>query len=209
MTPVEEFLEKERELKENTPIVIGGSAGSIPVLFNMAHQFPEDFRHPIVVVVHRGYSGESMLKEILQKKSRLAVSEVEPFNVLSHGIFLAPADYHLLVDQSGRLELDYSEKVLYSRPSIDVSFISFANAFKNKLIAVMLSGANSDGAIGAHYIKKMGGRLVVQSPNDAESGIMPTETLKITPNADAIVPANQIVNTLIQLVNNGEYARGV
>lgn len=172
------------------------------MLFTMAHQFPEDFYHPVVVILHRGHSGESVLKEMLQKKSRLTVLEVEPFDILGRGIFLAPADYHLLVDQSGRLELDYSEKVLYSRPSIDVSFISFANAFKNKLIAVMLSGANSDGAIGAHYIKKMGGRLVVQSPKDAESDIMPTETLKITPNADAIVPANQIVKTLIQLVNN-------
>lgn len=201
--PAIEFLEKETELKDHNTIIIGGSAGSIPALFSMVHQFSVDFHHPIVIVLHRGDSGESVLKDMLQKRSALNVTEVEPFDVLhQNNIFLAPADYHLLVDKQGRLELDYSEKVLYSRPSIDVSFVSFANAFAEKLIGIVLSGANGDGATGAKYIKKMGGKLIVQSPDDAASETMPSTTLKANPNVDAVVPGNQIVNTLIQLVNN-------
>jgi len=189
-------------MADNRIVIIGGSAGSIPALITMMKDFPVDFRPPIIIVLHRSHADHSMLAEILQKKTAIKVKEIQSFDTLNENtIFLAPADYHLLVNKNGKLELDYSEKVLYSRPSIDVSLISFASAFGEKLIAIILSGANSDGALGANLVKRQGGKLIVQSPDDADSPTMPRESLKINPDADAVVPANQIVNTLVKLIN--------
>jgi two-component system chemotaxis response regulator CheB len=100
-------------------------------------------------------------------KSGLHVKEIEDKTLLKAGrIHVAPADYHLLFEKDQSLALDVSEKVQYSRPSIDIAFESAAEAFGQKVIAVLLSGANSDGTDGLLAVKKQGGIVVIQSPVD-------------------------------------------
>ncbi|NRB61039.1 MAG: chemotaxis protein CheB [Winogradskyella sp.] len=186
----------------NKIIIIGGSAGSLSAVLQLVEKCPTDFEPPFVIVVHRGKNDQNVLLDLLASRSKRPVIEVEHYDHLENGnVYLAPTDYHLLVGTDHHLELDLSEKVLYSRPSIDVSFISFAKVFKENLIAVVLSGANEDGAKGAKEVIKHNGTVIVQDPNDADVDIMPLRTLKINPEITKIVPSNDILKTLTEASN--------
>ncbi|MEY4110819.1 MAG: hypothetical protein RLZZ46_1174 [Bacteroidota bacterium] len=155
-------------------VVIGGSAGSITVIINLLPHIPENFPYPIVIVLHRKSTVEYHLEDVLSKKCKLRVLEIEDKMKLENSnIYLVPGDYHLLVDSDGTLCLDYSEKVNYSRPSIDVTFDSFARTFRENCIGILLSGANADGSAGMMRIKNSGGLTIVQSPESAGVATMP------------------------------------
>lgn len=187
-------------------IIIGGSAGSLSAILNIIDECPENYRIPFIIVVHRGTNRTSVLLDVLSKRSKRPVLEVEHYDQLENGkVFLAPANYHLLVGKDLHLELDFSEKVLYSRPSIDISFKSFAEVFQKNLIAVVLSGANKDSAEGAKYILDSGGIVIVQDPKDAEVDIMPQETLTTNPEIKLVVASNQIMNTFVKITNQKPY----
>lgn len=184
-------------------VIIGGSAGSLQAVLQVAKDCPSDFKHPIVFVLHRGGPSKSPLAGLISDKSNRIIREVEPFDRLeNYKTFLAPTNYHLLVGEDHHLELDLSEKVLFSRPSIDVSFGCFAHVYKQRLTAVVLSGANRDGAEGASEVLRMGGQLIVQSPNDAEVDIMPTATLTSNPKIENIVPTINLMHTIQQLTHH-------
>lgn len=155
-------------------VIIGGSAGALGALLTLLPQLREDFPHAMVIVLHRRGSSDSSLADLLALRLKLPLREIEDKDAMKGGIvFLAPGDYHLLFEKNGTLSLDDSEKVAYSRPSINVAFQSVADAYGAVVIAVLLSGANADGSEGLNYIKSHGGITVAQHPDSAEFPYMP------------------------------------
>ncbi|MEO6314386.1 MAG: chemotaxis protein CheB [Chitinophagaceae bacterium] len=170
-------------------IVIGGSSGSLNALLVVLPALREDFSIPILVVLHRGTSSDNGLAELLSARTTLRIKEVDEKDPLLPGwIYLAPPDYHVLPEMDGTVSLDASEKVHYCRPSIDVSFTSAARVYKKNCIAVLLSGANADGAAAMAAVKKCGGRNIVQDPAEALVDYMPQQAILLSP-VDHILPA--------------------
>lgn len=191
---MEENLLKNRSGagKSTGILLIGGSAGSISVLLQMVPELEEDLPFPIIIVLHRKAHPESNLRDLLQFHSRLPVEELEDKMMIKKGcIYLAPADYHLLLEHKGQVALDSSEKINYSRPSIDVSFQSAAVIFKEQTTALLLSGANADGMEGLLTIIQYGGTVWVQDPASAEFGYMPAQTL-LNLQPDAVLKPSQM-----------------
>lgn len=171
-------------------IIFGGSAGSIEVIMNIFPFIPEDYPFAIVVVLHRKNTVEHHLEDVLSRKAKIPVIEIQDkMQLKPANIYIAPGDYHLLVDETGLCTLDYSEKVNYSRPSIDVTFDCFANAFGNRCIGILLSGANSDGAESLKNIQDHGGLTIVQSPESAAVATMPMAAINLfNPHVIADIP---------------------
>ncbi len=179
-------------------IIFGGSAGSIEVIMNIFPFIPVDYPFAIVVVLHRKNTVEHHLEDVLSRKAQIPVLEIQDKMQLKPAhIYIAPGDYHLLVDETGLCTLDYSEKVNYSRPSIDVTFECFANAFGNRCIAILLSGANSDGAVSLKKIKDKGGLTIVQSPESAKVATMPMSAINLF-SPDVIADIPQISGMLLE-----------
>jgi len=175
--------------------VIGGSAGSLKVLLPMLAALDARLAFPVVIVLHRK-NDVSTLEQLLKERCPLPVKEAEDKEDLRCGtVYLAPAGYHLLIENDRSLSLDASEKVLWSRPSIDVTFQSAAEAFGPRLLAVLLSGANSDGASGLEYIRYHGGRIIIQDPRNAEMSAMPLAALaRLQP--DLLLPDYAIASAI-------------
>lgn len=163
-------------------VIIGGSTGSIDVLVQLLPALNTPLSFAIVIVVHRRNTTDSALANLLALKTSIPVSEVDDKDLLVPGcIYLAPADYHLLLEQDGTFSLDDSEKVHYSRPAIDVTFESGADVYGPALVGVLLSGANADGSAGMRAIKDAGGITVTQQPETAQVGFMPHQAILHAP----------------------------
>ena len=161
-------------------LLIGGSAGSLEVLLNLLPLLRADLPLAIAIVLHRK-SGESLLVDLLRDKTTWPVMEAEEKQPIEKGkVYVAPPDYHLLVEGDKTFSLDVSEKVHYSRPSIDVSFETAAEAYGSSLIGLLLSGANADGAEGLRQIKQAGGLTIVQDPKEAAVSYMPQQAIDLT-----------------------------
>lgn len=181
-------------------LVIGGSAGSLEVILNLVAQLPRLPNAVVIIVVHRKKDNDSILVNLLSSRTRLSVKEVEDKDpILLNTIYLAPPDYHLLIERADLFSLDSSEKIHYSRPSIDVTFESVAEAFGVHTIGVLLSGANADGAVGIAKIRHAGGYTIVQNPATADVGYMPQQALDLTP-VDSILSASEIPALLEKLL---------
>jgi len=173
-------------------IVIGGSAGSLQVILNFLAALPADFPLPVLIVLHRNGVFESNLEDLFSSRTRLTVKEVEEKELIVAGtIYVCPADYHVLLEKDHSFSLDFSERVHFSRPSIDVTFRSAADSFGEGLVALLLSGGNADGVEGLQYIKARGGVAVVQDPATAEVPYMPQQAVT-RGEIDFIVPAIEI-----------------
>lgn len=173
-------MEKKQIANTGQLIIIGGSSGSLDALLAILPMLKKDFCIPLVIVLHRSLHADNSLGDLLASRTTLHVKEADEKDQMEKGwLYIAPPDYHLLIEDDGTLSLDCSEKIHYSRPSIDVSFISAAAAYKNRLIAVLLSGANADGAKGMKIIKDYGGTTVVQDPEDAIVSYMPEQAINI------------------------------
>ncbi|GAA4211669.1 chemotaxis protein CheB [Pedobacter jeongneungensis] len=159
-------------------LVIGGSAGSLDVLLEIFPALQSNISFPIVLIVHRKASNESLLTDLLQSRTTLKVGEAEEKELLTAGkVFIAPADYHMLIEDDHSISLDYSEKVNYSRPSIDVTFQSAAEVFREKVVCILLSGSNADGVEGLKSVNNYGGKVVIQNPNTAIMPYMPQQAV--------------------------------
>ena len=171
-------------------IIFGGSVGSIEAIMNIFPFIPANYPFAIVVVLHRKNTVEHYLEDVLSRNSNIPVMEIQDKMQLKPAhIYIAPGDYHLLVDDTGLFTLDYSEKINFSRPCIDLTFECFANAFGNRCIAVLLSGANSDGAKSLKVIQDNGGLTIVQSPESAKVAIMPMAAINLfSPDVIADIP---------------------
>lgn len=167
-------MEKNTVVQPCKMLIIGGSAGSLDVLLEMFPRLKSSITATIVLVLHRKNSSEIMLKELIATKTKLDVREIEDKEVIQKStIYIVPGDYHLLIEKSGHFSLDVSEKVNYSRPSIDVTFESAALAYGAALTCILLSGANTDGSAGAKIVKERGGVVIAQRPDTAVVSIMP------------------------------------
>ncbi|KGO91682.1 chemotaxis protein CheB [Flavobacterium subsaxonicum] len=184
-------MEKSPIISGCKVVIIGGSAGSLDVLLKLLPRLTVA-TFAIVLVVHRKSSEDSTLEELIAIKTSIPVKEVEDKIALLPGnIYIAPSDYHLLFEKNDQLSLDTSEKVNYSRPSIDVSFESAADVYGPALVAVLLSGANADGTQGLQAIKAAGGIVVVQDPETAEMPFMPRNAIENL-TADYILGINDL-----------------
>ncbi|HEY0833194.1 MAG TPA: chemotaxis protein CheB [Azospirillum sp.] len=155
-------------------VVIGCSAGGLEALREILHGLPADFPVPIVVVAHHGADGDQLMAEVLERDSLLKVSTVEEKQPATPGhVHLAPGAYHLLVESDGTFSLTVDPKVCNCRPAIDVLFETAADAYGERLIGVLLTGANHDGSHGLLAIRRVGGRTVVQDPATAAAATMP------------------------------------
>lgn len=164
--------------KKCSALVIGGSAGSLNVLLEMFPMLKAGLNFPILVVLHRKSGNESMLRELLQSKTKLSVKDVEEKTFLKESvIYIAPSNYHVLIEEDKSFSLDYSEKVNYSRPSIDVTFQSASEVYKETVVCILLSGSNSDGTEGLRRVNALGGTAVVQNPDTAIMPYMPAVAL--------------------------------
>jgi two-component system chemotaxis response regulator CheB len=152
---------------------------------------PDEFDVPVVIAQHRRDLGGG-LASLLASRTRLRVEEAEDKQPIERGrIYVAPPDYHLLI-QPGWMSLSIDERVHYARPSIDVLFESAADAYGERLIGVILTGANEDGAAGLARVKELGGVAVIQDPASAERHEMPGAALAATSAADAVLPLEEI-----------------
>ena len=191
-------------------LVVGTSWGGLNALRELVGALPQDFRIPAVLVQHRHRQSDHLLSTFLQERTRLEVVEVEDKMPIQSGmLFVAPADYHLLIDR-GFFTLSTDPPVRYSRPSIDVTFYSAADAYAENTVGVVLTGANSDGSRGLRRIFDRGGLALVQDPVTAESPTMPSAAIRCVPGA-RIQTIRQIAATVAALTptsNDAAPSRG-
>ena len=167
-------------------VVVGTSWGGLHALTVLMRGLPADFALPLAVVQHRSKDSDGLLAQILQDETELRVSEVEDKEPIEPGhVYVAPPDYHLLVD-GAYFSLSVDPPVRFSRPSIDVTFISAASACGAATVGVVLTGANEDGALGLRRIAERGGHAVVQDPASAEIATMPAAARRAVPSATVL-----------------------
>ena len=160
-------------------VVIGGSAGSLQVMLSMVTELKPNSNVSIVFVMHRKAATEDLLTPILQARTKWPVVEISDKDpILVQTIYIAPADYHVLIEKDFSFSLDVSEKVHFCRPAIDITFESAADLFRHSITGILLSGANADGAAGMAYIKSKGGFCLVQDPETAEVPYMPNQAIQ-------------------------------
>jgi two-component system, chemotaxis family, protein-glutamate methylesterase/glutaminase len=183
--------------------VLGVSAGGMHALKTILSALPATFSLGIAIVHHSGATSDGFLAEHLNRCSMIKVKEAEDKETLSRGTaYLAPADYHLLIEPDKSFSLSVDDKVNFSRPSIDLLFESAAETFGEALIGVVLTGANADGARGLKAVKRHGGLAVVQNPATAEASRMPQAAIDAT-SVDHIVDLERIA-LLLRRLSNGE-----
>lgn len=169
-------MEKGRLMKNCRAFIIGGSAGSLEVLLKVLPLVKTDIGFPIIIVVHRKHGTDSLLPVLLSTRTKLRVKEVdEKEKILAGTVYVAPSDYHLLIEQDQTFSLDYSEKINYSRPAIDATFQTAAEVYGAQLVCLLLSGSNADGVNGLQRVKAWGGTTAIQDPDTAQVAYMPAQ----------------------------------
>ena len=172
-------------------VLIGTSMGGLAALETVLKGLSRDFRLPIAAVQHRGTQSTDRLSATLRRYTNLKVRETQDKEPIAPGcIYMAPPDYHLMVEK-GTFALSTEAPVLYARPSIDVLFESAADAYGDRAIAVVLTGASRDGADGAARVQSRGGLVIVQSPATAESPTMPLAAIAAT-STETVLPLTEI-----------------
>jgi len=185
-------------------IVIGSSMGGLKALETILRALPDDFAIPIAIVQHVSPDQGGILAATLSERVKVAVKEAEDKESLVAGtIYIAPPNYHLLIESDETFSLSVDEKENYSRPAIDVLFESAADVFGGSLVGVVLTGANSDGAMGLKRIQEKGGLAIVQDPETAQAKAMPAAALQAT-KPDYVVPLEEIGPFLASLGISGE-----
>lgn len=180
-------------------VIIGGSAGSFQVVTRILNSLPKTFPIPVLLCLHRLKHVRSGFMEALMLKSNIPVEEPYDKDQLKPGrAYLAPANYHMYIELANRIALSTEEPVNHSRPSIDLSFITAANAYRQKLVGIILSGANKDGAFGLKKISDNGGVTIVQDPNECEVRTMTQSALQLT-KVDYVYSTDQIIRFLNKL----------
>lgn len=178
-------------------IVVGASAGGLRALEMVLGGLPRGFPVPIVAVQHRSRESSDAYADILGRTVKLPVREIEDDDALrAPGVYLAPPDYHVLIEP-GRMVLSVDDPVSYSRPSIDVLFESAADVYGAKVLGVLLTGANHDGAKGLSRIKQAGGYVIVQDPRTAESPEMPAAGIAAAP-VDQVLALEDIAVAIVR-----------
>lgn len=180
-------------------IVMGVSSGGMNAMKIMFALLPGDFTMPIIVVQHLSSRSDSQWIKLLNDKCALRIKEADEKEKISPGIiYIAPPNYHLLIEKNKTFSLSIDGRVNYARPSIDVLFESAAEAYTSKLIGVVLTGSNNDGTKGIKQIKELGGMAIIQDPATAESAFMPESAMEAI-EPDYILPLEEIVELLVKM----------
>ena len=182
-------------------VVVGGSAGSFQGITKILSKLPKGFPLPIIMCLHRLKHVRNGFVEALSIKSINQVLEPhdkEP--IKKGGIYLAPANYHMSVELGNYFALSTEEMINNSRPAIDITLSTAAYTYRDKLIGILLSGANRDGGLGMKHIKDKGGLTIVQDPTECMIDAMPKAALAVT-NIDYVLKVDQIVELLTELNN--------
>lgn len=183
-------------------IVIGASAGGMDAIKSILMPLQEEFPASILIVQHLSPHSDGYMARHLNELCKINVKEAdEKENILPGNVYIAPSNYHLLVEKDETLSLTVDPKVNYSRPSIDVLFESAAEVYENELIGIILTGGNGDGSKGLKRIKEFGGLAIVQDPRTAEADFMPKAAIKAS-EVDYTLSLNKISNKLIKLVGD-------
>ncbi len=180
-------------------IVMGASAGGLGAIKTIVSVLPADFRFPIAIVQHLSPLTDNYWITIVDRGSALTVKEADEKEPIRSGmVYIAPPNYHLLVERDETLSLSIDQKVNYARPAIDPLFESAAEVYQERLIGIVLTGSNSDGALGLRRIKEYGGLAIVQTPDTAESSYMPMAAIAAA-DVDYILPLDEIASLLISI----------
>jgi two-component system chemotaxis response regulator CheB len=185
-------------------VAIATSAGGLTALSEVLGGLPADFPAMIVIVQHLDPRHRSLMADILSRRTSLVVQQAEAGDHLKPGnVYIAPPNRHLLVNADGTLSLTQTELVHFVRPSADLLFDSVAASYKDRAIAVVLTGTGTDGAMGVQAIKEMGGTVIAEDQNTAEFSGMPLAALQ-TGSVDFVLPLAEVAPALISLVMTGE-----
>jgi two-component system chemotaxis response regulator CheB len=181
-------------------IVIGVSSGSINALKCIFSALPVSFSIPIIMVQHISANSDNEWIKLLNNKSNLTIKEADEKEKVESGhVYIAPTNYHLLIENDKTFSLTINEYVNFVRPSIDILFESAAEAYKNKLNGIVLKGSNNDGAKGIKRIKELGGMVIIQDPETAESPTMPASAIAAV-EPDYILSSEKIVELLLKII---------
>jgi two-component system chemotaxis response regulator CheB len=183
-------------------VVIGASAGGLHALSEILKELPVSFPVPVIVIQHRSKEERMLLEQVLQLKCIIQIKQAdEKENIMNGTVYFAPADYHLLVEKNRSFSLSSDAPVNFSRPSIDVTFETAAEAFGNELIGIILTGSSKDGAAGIEAIKKRGGITIAQNPVGAQFPFMPQAAIN-TGSVQYIFELEEIASFLLGIAKN-------
>ena len=183
-------------------IVIGASAGGLKALSQLMADFDESLQLPVLITKHLASDDKGGAAAVLNAATRLNVVDAKDKQILRGGTcYLAPANYHMLVENEQQICLSMDEKVCHSRPSIDVLFQSAAWVFGDRLVAVILTGANDDGSDGVRAVKAKGGVTIAQNPESAEVATMPKSAIA-TQCVDHVLSLEKMSGFIQSLTNN-------
>jgi two-component system, chemotaxis family, protein-glutamate methylesterase/glutaminase len=186
-------------MRKHEAVVIGVSSGGLEALKTLLPAFPADFPAPVLVVYHQGARRDRFIIDYLNGLTRIQVREAEEKEPLLPGVvYLAPPNYHLLVEEDRTLTLSTEERVSFARPSVDVLFETAAEAFGPELVGVILTGANQDGSQGLRAVKERGGTALVQNPDTAEMEVMPRAALEAV-EVDRVLDLEELGSYLLGL----------
>ncbi|MTW13879.1 chemotaxis protein CheB [Pseudoduganella eburnea] len=185
--------------RKTEAVVIGASAGGVSALLQVLPVLPRGYRLPIIVVLHVRSGRPNQLVDVFQQKVAMPVSEAGDKEAIIPGtLYFAPADYHLLIENDRSFSLSCDAPLHFNRPAIDITMETAADAYGASLAAILMTGANEDGAAGMAAIGKAGGLTVVQDPSEAEVEVMPQEAIDLRA-PDLILPLDQIKQLLLML----------
>ena len=187
-------------------IVIGVSSGGMNAMKVMFSLLPKDFNTPIIIVQHISAHSDNLWIKLLNDQNNLSIKEADEKENIEYGkVYIAPPNYHLMIEKDKTFSLTIDERVNFARPSIDVLFESAAEAYKDKLIGVVLTGSNNDGTNGIKRIQECGGLTIIQNPETAESSYMPRSAIAAI-KPDYILSLEDIIQLLIKLDKQKEYS---
>jgi two-component system chemotaxis response regulator CheB len=191
---------KKSSTRHIKAVVIGVSTGGVVALKSLLGALPADFPVPVLIVSHIKPDSDDCLARLLNTLCTIRVKEADERETIAPGtVYLAPANYHLLVEKGGNLALSVDPIVNYARPSVDVLFDTAAEVFGPALIGIILTGAGNDGSKGLLKIRNRGGVTIIQDPDDADMASMPASAQQLQ-NADHVVKLKEIPDLLMSLV---------
>ena len=184
-------------------IVIGVSAGGIKALKTILSVLPSKFALSVIIVMHRHKDTDGYLERLLDNECKMRVKQADEKEEIKAGVvYVAPPNYHLLIEDDGTFSMSVAGAVNYARPSVDVVFESAAEVYGKGLIGVVLTGANKDGSQGLKKIKEAGGLAIVQIPETSEVSDMPRAAIAVV-KPDYVLSLEEIGPLLRKLESKG------
>ncbi len=186
-------------MKNIRVIVIGGSAGSFPVVNQILSSIPKNFQIPIVFCLHRlKHVRHGFVEALNIKSNKVVVEPNDKDKIKPGGVYLAPSNYHLYAEVGNTFALSTDEMVKFSRPSIDLTFDTFSSVYRDKMLGIIITGANSDGAEGLYKASLRGATVVAQNPTEATMRTMPDAAIKLMPTIN-VSSTQQIIELITSL----------